>query len=953
MDQNSSNKNKQSNLTSGNEGSESQIVASPVADLIQNLKASFEDPALISSIPPSTPYIRSLNSEPLHFSQNGRHLYYFTKTKLVKIDLKTLKVSSEVKLRHSLSPIFFDYKIWSHNDKKVLVNQPKKDTKLNTFIPEYVFETSTGQYYPIKQKLLNLKLPNFNVECFNPVNSNELIIKTVHTDKETNLRLSSLFSYNYKIDRKRFIFKERALPDFNVLSFDHMILVIMNWKGRKTKIPDFLVYTARGFKLFTHNYDVKSEPKWSLKSNWAKVLTQRYQIFGRHWSARGGYLVVLRHSDFSYFEFDIIKRELTSISRSIRMDLRHNITGIFYTGLSEKLALKEIESTRIGQFEYSTELLTSPKLYSMLGGRFRVMPGSDEIIEVRLSSTGSRHHKVLEVLNGADGASIKFYISDFFKNSAPKNLGSDFWIDKENAIHELSYLKVGKSDPEEAGEDGNRAKLDVFNRPLEPEKKEEFELFGVKKVIEIGSEGSGAKFSRIQIIGEHNFSRILKESFYPYNEQIRLNPLTVKQRSFDGYRHQASMVQLAPKYSIQTSKRLVVKGKEIDEIVTLVVFNNETGEIFEHDLLAATYENDGFPHVLENKQFFNDHYVYNIFLKNRILTVFDLETRKEASVEIDRGHFDIHMFIGVFGNPFLGNRETVENSENERNEGGGEAEDSVGGGFDVRRVISQMSFEKIVVNDLKNKDFSKTLNLADDGYLDAYVKFTDTHYIQLCPSSGSLFVREIQEFEKVQKLEFSKKAVSEHLIKGMVPVKKLISLVRSLEPSKSSNRLEFYFISTFVSVDRTELKRVSTKLKLDKPAQNEDYSLEIDPTEVARFPNFIDFNFLSSAENFNHSVFRLFDDVYYSHSDRRLIVRDLDHEFDLLRSRVTQLKNQSDLADFCVDLASLGYRFKEIVGKVGLKGKAVSLIDKILPGFRAFYQTQFRAQSQIKSILRP
>ena len=59
-----------------------------------------------------TPYIRSKDSNPLQFTQDGSHLMYFTKAEFIKVKLPSLEIVKRNKLtRADLSPLFYDYKI--------------------------------------------------------------------------------------------------------------------------------------------------------------------------------------------------------------------------------------------------------------------------------------------------------------------------------------------------------------------------------------------------------------------------------------------------------------------------------------------------------------------------------------------------------------------------------------------------------------------------------------------------------------------------------------------------------------------------------------------------------------------------------------------------------------------------------------------------------------------------
>ena len=130
-----------------------------------------------------SPFIRSKDSRPLHFTNDGKYLMYFTRAEFIKVELLSLKIKVRRKIpRADLSPLFTYYNIWSQDSSKVLVyNSRILNYRSNKRQKIYVYNTNSGEYTEISEKLAQMfSLPGsghqISIESFNPTNSTQLIV---------------------------------------------------------------------------------------------------------------------------------------------------------------------------------------------------------------------------------------------------------------------------------------------------------------------------------------------------------------------------------------------------------------------------------------------------------------------------------------------------------------------------------------------------------------------------------------------------------------------------------------------------------------------------------------------------------------------------------------------------------------------------------------------------------
>ena len=189
-----------------------------------NFKATPKDLFSRKSIP--SPYIRSENSRPFHFANNGRYLMYFSKTEYIKLDLTNTQIVKRRLLpRADLSPLYYNYNIWSHDSTKVLVLNTREliekehDEPLRKI---YVYNTTTGEYTNISEKIFSnfifkaKKSRGCWVECFNQLDNNQLILNHIKAAKigpnQIVLYCNHLYSWNYHNNQKR-LFDKTSIFD--------------------------------------------------------------------------------------------------------------------------------------------------------------------------------------------------------------------------------------------------------------------------------------------------------------------------------------------------------------------------------------------------------------------------------------------------------------------------------------------------------------------------------------------------------------------------------------------------------------------------------------------------------------------------------------------------------------------------------------------------------------------
>ena len=215
-----------------------------------------------------SPYIRREGSNPLHFTQNGQFLMYFTKTEFIKLSLPTGELSLRRRLRDDLSPIFYDYNTWSHDSTKVLVSQPQssEEIKYNTNKRAFIYDTATGEYTDLFQKFQqNFEASNRQgptVCCFNPLFSDQLVIYHLRVFEGWGRwgpypNEGVLYNWNWKKNQKReiLIYNSRGFTPRVITHKDKIIVFyVFGTSGnyyrlkKKQNIHYVKVYSANGFK---------------------------------------------------------------------------------------------------------------------------------------------------------------------------------------------------------------------------------------------------------------------------------------------------------------------------------------------------------------------------------------------------------------------------------------------------------------------------------------------------------------------------------------------------------------------------------------------------------------------------------------------------------------------------------------------------------------------------------
>ena len=283
-------------------------------------------------IPP--PYVRSKDSRPLHFTEDGRFLMYFTKTEFIKLNLSTMRITLRRKVpRADLSPLYCEYTIWSRDSKRVLIvssrllKTPKSTAKI-----AYVYKTINGAY---------TRLPKieFNIECFNPVKSNELIltfslpIRTKERVKRRKRDYDTLWSWNYELNRWRLISVGAGCPiETYVMAHSAYIIVLQflpplewgtyrGWHSNRVQI-----FSAKGLKrvvsfAFRHfynpNFEFSQNQKYKDRLKFNLYRKSMHPFFSVIAQKRTGQ-VCLKYRDENFIILDALRRNLRSDFMSIR-----------------------------------------------------------------------------------------------------------------------------------------------------------------------------------------------------------------------------------------------------------------------------------------------------------------------------------------------------------------------------------------------------------------------------------------------------------------------------------------------------------------------------------------------------------------------------------------------------------------------------------------------------------
>ena len=183
-----------------------------------------------------TPYFRAQGSRPLHFSSCGTYLSYFSKSEFIKLNLKTSQVVRRSPIsRGDLSPLFVDYKIWSADDSRVLVMRSREITH-NLTGEIYIYNVRTGEYKEISSDLrkkfrVNSKNTRVVLECFNPLNSHQIIVRILKKiDDTSNYRnidfKENLVSWNYMVNSSRPFCFDIYPSGFSILPLGQFIVVL-------------------------------------------------------------------------------------------------------------------------------------------------------------------------------------------------------------------------------------------------------------------------------------------------------------------------------------------------------------------------------------------------------------------------------------------------------------------------------------------------------------------------------------------------------------------------------------------------------------------------------------------------------------------------------------------------------------------------------------------------------
>ena len=266
-----------------------------------------------------TPYIKGEDQSKslLHFNYDGKNLMYFTPTEFINLTLPSGKIATRKRLqRADLSPIFYDYNIWSHDSTKVLVSQNCLEIKYHENKKAYIFDTVTGEYTDLfkkfEERYNTSRLEGPTVCCFNPAFNDQLIL---YYKKQTRAPSrygpgayeGGIYTWNWKTNQKRLIAKDKHKRfTQKVITQSGYIIIfhVLKFPG-KTKTEEFItVYRAKGLKKLV---SFKKIP--DLESNFRNEFNDS-QWFTKISEAQVG-KICLNYKNCNFLVLDLSERRLS------------------------------------------------------------------------------------------------------------------------------------------------------------------------------------------------------------------------------------------------------------------------------------------------------------------------------------------------------------------------------------------------------------------------------------------------------------------------------------------------------------------------------------------------------------------------------------------------------------------------------------------------------------------
>lgn len=933
------------------------------------LKANFQKiskPDFFNNIPP--PYIRSKDSRPLHFTQNGSHLQYFTKNEYIKLNLKTLQIDKRLPLRGSLSPLFYDYKNWSSDSSRVMVLRARKLTfdknqsyRDQTSEEAFIFNTRTGEYIEIAKNLKNRfqkKQTDLSseimIECFNPINVNEIIIREVIKRSERRDRggwvgwqswqfqKENMFSWNYIIKSSRPFSMDIPFSGFSILYLGQFILVVNQVDKRHgtshgnkndVNINYLCIYLAKGFRkvmcLKSGVMQSSSEYNYSRYNN-------RYEIYSRFVTDRGNKLC-LKFQDKAFFVLDILKRELKT--DQLTYQKTKNTIAVCPESLKDHFDLKVTKDKLQGFTVYRTNN-RCVELTEAIGNRFRVFQGSDVIVEIKGNKKLKSHRRKLTI--EVKSKSKKKKKKDKKKNKGPAKDIKRITFFIEDTFFLTQELSSDRTNFSHINEEKNKIYVTEILNP----KKVHSESNRVKD--------PDTTESYCYVIKTYNTKTWVLENIILFSKDLRPNEnwryFLRKDNSalFNGYYYNQPKDSREINSTIPNNRFLIQRfgmGNSRNRLGRLIFILIDVGSgemsyiTFKFDNYHPIPEGITRKYTCEFPDFYynQDDIVINSIkmrMKNEFYgncDIFDLKTKSFTSLD---KQFEIYLDSNKGRNKKK--KKKIEKSTKQ---------DFSHLKYNVTRERKKISLEFKSGEEITNG----MIILGSNKFT---LEFKDGSY-KICQSDA--FEPNLkQNYELILLQELRKDFMGQAGIKeqqngGYYYNRNLKSKLLKVNFSKEEKKAEF-FIQAFehqicgYSYPREGfqiciLPIIRVKIDLEKFAQSSNKAIEYESTFIKAYD--MPFWVVRKAlvNDGNRAIGHLFNGVFLNFRNGEILCRNFDEELKDLYKRLDNL-DESDFVEVIVRVLSLGYRFKRLVGLLGI-GNILDELKEDWAGGRAYYDLMF------------
>ena len=869
-----------------------------------------------------TPYFRSQLSRVFEFSPSGEHLLYFTRTEFIKVCLTQLKVVQRQKVQADLSPLFYDYKIWNSTKTKILV----VDTQISDyygFKAHAVFSTSTGKYHYLAEIIDKVVLgldndaefgyKSIKVECFNPSNSNELIIKEVTLEG-----FRSLTVLNYKHRFKRFIFRDQGLQDFNVLPFNSSLGIMHHLKFQRDSVPDFVVYLAKGWKKLTYSrpslrFDCCRNKTCENSVCQKEVLKSEifyyepfneFEVYTRNHGELNALKLLVRFTSknkkISFFQFDVARRRISPI-KQISNKKAKNLVGVFPKFHMQKFSHVKKTKESFQSFVFVRTRAQNTFLFNYLGNCYQILPKSLKVIQMSLERNKNSRFACIKLCIG-DQNEIEFNFDDFFHKP-----GRPY---KSQAYVKREIIKVRKM------VDNYKGLLQIFKR-----------FNTITKKLE--SLNLTMNFGFINYFLSHpNCSQWVMNSgadFATQNTQIKKFVL------------ESGSYKLAPHLSLLRRVRQANSKMEYND---LIVLNFETGTFYPHSFVSKTVGSFELLYQYPSVIKFFKAYVLNFFRQH--IYVFNLENKRHRLVSFQE-NLSLSNFLMFWGDPLITEQalffEIDQMNENYKVLVGLYI---VNLGTNSRyNLLSKMNLRFLLTN-IYVKTAHDHLFIFDFGKKTLYKSHISN------PNVFTLIdIQEISDLRKDLRLLFN--------FRNRAKVSNEIELYgfQISEQMMGGNELSLraHFDNVTLNFENPVYSMSNTVVKFtfDVQAEGNQY--------IKGQSNFrkskVDFKFVSNLrKDFQFQMqrvrstarskiyFYLFDDLFFEAEKNLMIERDYNIEIEELLAK-TQHLMEHDLEEFLVRVLSLGIKYRTFVHRILGIGEIMQALKDLNPILYYFYCVSF------------